>query len=280
MRFDLVARSVYVAVTNSITSLLSNAGIDAHEVDEIVYVGGSASLPGLDEHITVSGGFREDVESPFTRGTVVGGGIGDPTTILARGCATQAHLISEINDLELRAAFGKGGEVPIRATTKTLGVLLPSAGDDELGGTWVPVVQKETAIPARRAVRFDVELPASSSSIVLEVWESTESIRVDMINPPKPIYSDADEEEEEEEEEEEVEVKSKQVTKTTFLGSISLEAKLGVTTKGKTDMAGRTTTSLDVVFVVGADASLNVNVMEVGGENGASGVLVISGLDA
>ncbi|KXN86254.1 hypothetical protein AN958_10307 [Leucoagaricus sp. SymC.cos] len=268
LRFDLVARSVYVSITSSITSLLSSAGIDAHDVDEIVYIGGSTSLPGLDEHIIVSGGFREDVETPFTRGTVVGGGIGDPTIILARGCALQAHLISEITDDELRSAFNtKQSEIQVQAMTKTLGVLLPSAGNDELGGTWVPIVQKETPLPARRGVRFDVELP-SSNDIILEVWESTESIRIDKVKPPKPVYSDAEEDvpaEDEEEEEEEVEVKSKQTTKSNLLGLVKLNAKLGVTAK-------------DVVFVVGVDASLNVTAKEVGGKDGASGSLVVPGL--
>ncbi|KAF5346443.1 hypothetical protein D9756_010081 [Leucocoprinus leucothites] len=283
MLFDLVARSVYVSIT-SIISLLQEANVDPHEVDEIVYVGGSTSLPGLDAHIIVSGGFREDVETPFTRGVVVGGGVGDPTTIIARGCASQARLISEITDPELRAAFTANGEnVEIRATTKTLGMLLPSPTDkdDSLGGTWVPIIQKETTLPARRAVHFDVEL-SSSNEIVLEVWESTESIRIDKIKPPKPVYSDDEDntDEDEDEEEEEVEVKSNQTTKSSYLGLIRLTAKLGVTHRGKSEMAGRTTTTIDVTFIVGVDAGLSVSVKEVGareGLEGAVGTLQVAG---
>ncbi|KAF5346444.1 hypothetical protein D9756_010080 [Leucocoprinus leucothites] len=268
MRFDLVAQ----------------ANVDPHKVDEIIYVGGSTALSGLDEHITVSGGFREDVETPFTRGVVVGGGVGDPTTIIARGCASQAHLISEITDPELRAAFTANGEnVEIRATTKTLGMLLPSPTDkdDSLGGTWVPIIQKETTLPARRAVHFDVEL-SSSNEIVLEVWESTESIRIDKIKPPKPVYSDDEDntDEDEDEEEEEVEVKSNQTTKSSYLGLIRLTAKLGVTHRGKSEMAGRTTTTIDVTFIVGVDAGLSVSVKEVGareGLEGAVGTLQVAG---
>jgi len=55
----------------------------------------------------LSGGFSEDIERPFSHGTVVGGGVSDPMTIYARGCAFQAALISSINDsgVELREAF-------------------------------------------------------------------------------------------------------------------------------------------------------------------------------
>ena len=278
MRFDLVVRSVYSSITSSIVSLLESVKVDPHEVDEIVYVGGSASLPGLDEHIIVSGGFYDDIETPFTRGIITGGGVGDPTTILARGCASQAHLISEISDPELLATFTSDQErVEIRATTKTLGVLLPNGSNNELGGTWIPIVQKETPIPNRRTVRFDIEL-SSLNELLVEVWEVNQSIRTEKVELPKPVYSDNDEgtgaDTSEEDEEDEVEVKSKQIEKSAFLGSISLTAKLGMTHKGKSEMAGRTTTTVDVTFIVGIDAGLSVTVSEVGGE-GAMGSLEI-----
>ena len=109
MRFDMVVNAVYLAVASAVSALLADAGVDAHNIDEIVYVGGTTCLPGLDDCICLSGGFREEIETPFSRGTVVGGGVGDPTTILARGCAFQAALISSISDSEseLREAFSR-----------------------------------------------------------------------------------------------------------------------------------------------------------------------------
>jgi len=41
MRFGLVARPVYVSITNVITSLLTLSLIDPRDIGEIVYVGGS-----------------------------------------------------------------------------------------------------------------------------------------------------------------------------------------------------------------------------------------------
>ena len=67
---------------------------------------GATCLPGLDE-CGFSGGFREEIEKPSSRGTVVGGGIGDTKTILARGSVFQAALISSISgsEAELRETF-------------------------------------------------------------------------------------------------------------------------------------------------------------------------------
>ncbi|KAL4071231.1 hypothetical protein V8B97DRAFT_2007676 [Scleroderma yunnanense] len=73
----LIHNKVYTKVKELITS----ADIDLFDVDEIIYIKGSACLPGLDEMLLE--GFTESAITPFKAGTVVGVGVGDPTTILA-----------------------------------------------------------------------------------------------------------------------------------------------------------------------------------------------------
>jgi heat shock 70kDa protein 1/2/6/8 len=287
MRFDMVVRSVYEAVSSAVLKLLEGAAIDAHDVDEIVYVGGSTCLPGLDEQVVVAGGFREDVETPFMRGTIVGGGVGDPTTVLARGCALQAALVSSISNDgengELLKAFRRREQQEdthineVRATSRTIGILFPdpSADDKELGGTWIPVVRQETALPARRTVAFDVGL-TESKRFAFEVWEVKESIRVETVLPPKLENGDIDDgNEEEEEEEEELEVKHRVISKEVYLGAIEAEALLGIKVKGKTKDAGKWNTLVEVQFIVELDGSLKVDMKEIGGD-GATGSLRVS----
>ncbi|EAU87115.1 dnaK-type molecular chaperone bipA [Coprinopsis cinerea okayama7 len=250
MRFDMVASPVYGAIADAVISLLSDAGVDAHEVDEIVYVGGTASLPGLDEHIILSGGFNEDVQTPFARGTVTGGGVGDPTTVLARGCAIQAALINDLpqneESAEVVEAFHKPTKAnQVKATSRTLGLLFPSNAPEhsDLGGVFVPVVQKETALPVRRTVQFAVG--DSSRRVAFEVWEIKEGIRVEKIKG-EPLEDD-----DEDEEPEETEVKHKITSKEVLLGALELEASKAV----------------EVQFVVGIDGQLDVEARNVGGEN-------------
>ncbi|KAG6901663.1 hypothetical protein C0995_009444 [Termitomyces sp. Mi166 len=217
----------------------SSAQVDPHHVDEIVYVEGSASLPGLDETLKSTVGFHEEIETPFARGTVVGGGVGDPTTVLARGCAVQGALLVSIpNDeqhQELRAAYERGSKSnQVQATSQT-----------------------ETALPARRVVRFDVELAAEGEKkLVFEVWEVAESIRVEKVAPPA---IEADEEDEEEEEPEELEVKHR-VVKKAFLGAIQAEALLGIQTKGRSKDAGKWFTAIEVQFVIDVSGALSVDI--------------------
>ncbi|KAG6888494.1 hypothetical protein C0992_008397 [Termitomyces sp. T32_za158] len=280
MRFDLVARPIYTSIAHAITSLLLSAQIDAHDIDEIVYVGGSASLPGLDDMLQGAVGFRADVESPFARGTVVGGGVGDPTTVLARGCAVQGALLAGVprdaQHAEIHAAYERGGgsrRNEVQATGRTVGVLLPSADADAdagLGGTWVPVVHKETALPARRVVRFDVELGEGEGGnrFACEVWEVAESIRVEKKAVPAAVDAE-DEDDDEEEEEEEEEVKHRVVTKETFLGAIQLTAQ-----QGRRAAKKKLVTTVEVQFVIDVHGALSASVKEVGA-GGAAGSLSV-----
>ena len=277
MRFDMEALSIYKTVAAHVRALLTEAGVDAHHVDEIVYVGGSTCLPGLDEHLCLEGGFSDFVKTPFSLGTVVGGGVGDPTEIISRGCALQAELLFSLGprDAEVLKAFEKGSlwsEVSVSG--RTVGMLFPGtslSGDDfGLGGTWIPVLLKETPLPARRAVTFDVGLSDGRKVFGLEIWEVSEGVRVEKVAMRRADLSDEEEQDEEqdEEEEEEEEVKYKTVKKEQLLGSLEMEAKVGVKTKGHWG------TTVEVQFVAGKEGDIRLVVKEVG-QGGAMSDLVI-----
>jgi len=68
------------ASADSVVALLASAAI-AYEADVNVYAGGTTCLPGLDVCICLGEGFNE-IETPCSRGSVVGRGAGDPTTDL------------------------------------------------------------------------------------------------------------------------------------------------------------------------------------------------------
>jgi heat shock protein 1/8 len=131
LRFDMEAAPIYSGVVARANELLQRASLDWINVDEVVYAGGSACLPGLDAALAVH--LREDVITPFVTGTVAGGGVGDPTAVLARGAALQARLLAEISgadtDERIRGAFARESElVGVKATARCIGVLFPEAG--------------------------------------------------------------------------------------------------------------------------------------------------------
>lgn len=266
LRFDMEVRSVYDQVYARVRELVGGAGLDLYDVDEIVYVGGSASLPGLDE--TLAQGFPETLVTPFTAGTVVGGGVGDPTTIISRGCALQAKILATLpqnteEEREVRAAFASGSKwTNARATSKTIGMLFPEEGaEGPLGGQWIPTVLRDTVVPARRTLRFGVDLGEGEGekNVGFEVWEVKEGIKIDKVKPPKfEDEEDVPADEEEEEEEEEIEVKEKTVEKGNLLTALSFAAKAARQEKG------RWTTKVEVQFIVHDSGALEISAWEVG----------------
>ncbi|PPR04153.1 hypothetical protein CVT24_010713 [Panaeolus cyanescens] len=288
LRFDMIAAPVYAAVAAEVTKLLTSGEVtlDAHQIDEIVYVGGSTALPGLDQRLLVECGFREDIATPFARGVVVGGGVGDPTTVLARGCAVQAGCLWALvgsaskEDAELLESFSRHPEtkaakaLDVRATTRTIGVVFPGEvdGADEdsiekqVGGLFVPLILHETALPARRAVSLDVEVAeGSGAKVVAEVWEVEEGVKVEKIVIPR---DEEDAEDEDEEDEEDI-VKKPTLVKKSLLGVVEFAPKLAIkTAKGKgaasSRTQGKTYTRVQVVGVVGVDGKVDVDVEEVG----------------
>lgn len=283
MRFDMLASTIYGSVAKEILSLISAMSLDAHDIDEIVYIGGTACLPSLDERLQSVVNFRQDVETPFSRGTVVGG-VGDPTTVIARGCAMQAVLLDSMggtpDEDQLKASFVRGSTAgEVNATTKTIGILFPNELEEnkEMGGTWIPIVQKETALPARRTVSFEVGLTESSKRITFELWESTEGIKIEKVASQKPDPSSEDEGDDEDEVEE-IEVKHRTLTKDTFLGAIDTQAKLGIQTKGKGKNAGKWLTQVQVQIVVSQEGIVEVELRELG-DGGAVKFLKVGGAE-
>ncbi|KAJ7623461.1 Hsp70 protein-domain-containing protein [Roridomyces roridus] len=266
MRFDLLATPVYTAISKEIKSLLESISLDPYEIDEIVYVGGTACLPGLDSHLLTSVGFTEDVETPFARGTMGSGAIGDPTGLLSIGCAVQASLLLGIpeDSSDLLQVFEELEEA--KTTARTIGMLFPTASEDTngLGGMYISVLHKHTPLPARRIFEVEVTLSGGegdkATHFGLEVWEVEEGIKVEKGEPLPPL-EDADEDDEPEEPEE---VKTKTITKRAFLGPLSGETK-GTPVKDKAKK-GAYTAALQIEFVLGLDGVLLVEARDSKGE--------------
>jgi heat shock 70kDa protein 1/2/6/8 len=278
LRFDLEAAPIYRGVVARASELLQTAGLDWINVDEVVYAGGSACLPGLDAALAVH--LREDVITPFATGTVAGGGIGDPTTVLARGATLQARLMADINgaDEQVRKAFQRGSEMAgVKATARTIGVLFPEApkeGAGGLGGQWIGGIQTETAVPVRRTYALNVNLggPAEAGewTVGLEVWEVKEGIKIEKIKPTK--QDEGYEPGSDEEEEEEIEVREKTIEKETLLGSLAVRARLAW------KQGQNWQTSIVVQFLIGQDGKLEVSAYETGKDptqHGEKSVLVV-----
>jgi hypothetical protein len=274
MRFDMEAREVYNKVGQDVKALVQSAGLDLYDVDEIVYVGGTSCLPGLDESLMGLGFNENTIVTPFSSGTAVGGGASDPTTILSRGCVVQAKLLAEIaGEEELLKGFKKGSElVKVNATTKTIGMLFPEEQSETLGGQWIPAILKDTPLPCRRIYSFDVDLGGGEGDkkVGFEVWAAKESVKIEMVKAPALLDDDGNEiHDDDDDEEEETEVKEKIIEKESLLTSVVVVA------KGAKKEKGRWKTKLEVQFLLGNEG-LEVSAREIGQSSGVGEKVVVN----
>jgi heat shock protein 1/8 len=221
LRFDLEMRVVYAAILSKIDDLLKESGKERETVDELVFIGGTGSLPGLKEAVALS--FPETIRVG-RYGEDGGGG----NEVLAKGAAYQAKLIAAaLPDAEIEAlssAFKCSTNlIHASATAKNLVVAFVDANGKQL----VPVILSDTPIPVRRSVQVEVDIPSTGSNkeeeftLALEVWEAIDEVVVEKIQPPPREKTEDDQEEEEEEEEEPEEVRTKNLKAEKHLASFT-----------------------------------------------------------
>jgi len=137
-------------------------------------------------------------------------------------------------------------------------VIFPEEGAEEggLGGQWIPMILKETAVPARRIYTVDVDLGESNSEkIGFEVWEVKESIKAELIKVPPLEGEDEDEEESQETEEKERLIEKDGVA----LTSVTVPVKNGKKEKG------RWKAKIGVQLVVDEGGRVDITAWEVDG---------------
>lgn len=142
--------------------------------------------------------------------------------------------------------------------SRAIGVMLVSGDLDR--GVFIPLLEKETAVPVRRAGIFAT--PKEGGNVLIKVCEAERSIRISKLTP-KPAMngtqsdSDLDSDEDAEEDEETRDLIWK-------VGTVLAEASVkGVAKGGK----------VEVTVNVGGDLGVLVTAREVGGKGGVRGNL-------
>ena len=139
-----------------------------------------------------------------------------------------------------------------------IGVMVVS--EDVKKGLFTALVEKETAVPCRRAGVFAV--PREGGNVMVKICEGIREIKVTKKEKPKTNgkagseESDADSEEEEEEEESREKVWQ--------VGTVLAEAEVKEVSKGG---------KVEVTINVGADLGVQITAREVGGKGGVRGNL-------
>jgi molecular chaperone DnaK len=124
-KFDDLTRDLVEKTVGPFKQALSDAGIEAKDVDEIILVGGSTRIPAVQELVKKLGGGKEPNRSV------------NPDEVVAVGAAIQAGvLVGEVKDVVL------------------LDVTPLSLGIQTLGDMFTKLIDRNTTIPTRKSEVF------------------------------------------------------------------------------------------------------------------------------
>lgn len=191
LRFELVARPVFNAITAFVQSLIKKANLDVLDFDEVLLVGGSAFVPKVASTVAAIFDEKTDVIAPSTDVKAV-----NPNELIARGAALQASLISIYEQEEIEESQQAVATVAPHLT-KSIGVKV------EGGSEFVTIVEANTPLPFRTNATFPTALDAEA--VLIGVYEGEPEIVVEKLEKSK---AEADEEDSWSEDEEDEEVRS------------------------------------------------------------------------
>lgn len=233
MRLDMLASKVYDGVVSRAKEALSQAGLEAAQIDEVILAGGTARLAGLMDALQVL--FPEETSSTKISSAI------DSDQVIARGCALQAQSLAALSTQGETTERKHIADLPIKGTSdipdlsvpttsKAIGLVIPSPDLSKINGSapqaeksivdgklFVPIIAEKTPLPARRVVQL---LAPSSGSALLEFAEGEQHIHVEQLEAPEPDPEDEDDEPIEPEE-----VRTAIYKPSRTLGQLSVEAK-------------------------------------------------------
>lgn len=196
---------------------------------------------------------KTSIVAPSTSATAI-----NPSDLAARGAAYQASLIQEFDREDIEQSID-----PIVTVTphisNTIGVQLVSTEESAEDAVFRPLVNAETALPARRIAQYAV--PKEGGDVLVRVCEGAREIKVTKPEPKPKEEKEADEEADEDEdsdfdsEEEEEEIREVIWKVTKPIAEIAVK---DVKAGGK----------VEVMININSDLGMQITAREVGAKGG------------
>ncbi|KAL6713641.1 Hsp70 protein that interacts with Zuo1p [Lecanora helva] len=251
-RYEMLAGKVFGSFTRIIEETVRKADLDILDIDEVILSGGTSHTPRISQNLQKLFAPTTRIFSPSTLPTAI-----DPSTLAARGAAIQASLVQEFEKEDIEQST----HPMVTATPhlrNAIGVMVVS--EDVKKGLFTALVEKETAVPCRRAGVFAV--PREGGDVIVKICEGIRDIKVTKKEKPKTngkaASDDSDLDSDEEEEDEEIREKIWTV------GTVLAEAAVKDVKKGG---------KVEVTVNVGADLGVQITAREFGGKGGVRGNL-------
>ncbi|KAI5955047.1 SSZ1 [Candida jiufengensis] len=186
LRYELTARDALSKMTGFVEKVITKAGLEPLDIDEVLLVGGSSHTPKLASNISYLFPKTTNIIAPSTDSKAL-----NPSELVARGAALQASLIEQFDESEINESLQ-----PIVVNTQHLS---KSIGIKDAEGKFQPILVAETAYPIKKSIEVT---NGDSSSVLIQLYEGIRKIKETVIEVEK---DEDDSEEEDSDEEPEIE---------------------------------------------------------------------------
>ncbi|OPB38690.1 Hsp70 chaperone (BiP) [Trichoderma guizhouense] len=249
-RYEMVGRKVFEGFNRLVESVVKKAELDVLDVDEVIMCGGTSHTPRIATNFQSIFPESTVILAPATSTTAI-----NPSELQARGAALQASLIQEYEAADIEQSTHPA-VTTVKHISNAIGVVTVNAEGEDV---FTPIMQAETAVPARRTVH--IAAAAEGGDVLIKVVEGGTHIKVTRPEPKARVEEVPEDEDDSDFEDEEEEEKREKIWK---IGSPLAEAAIkGVSKGGK----------VEVTINVAGDLSVTVTAREVGGKGGVRGNL-------
>ncbi|KAL4980427.1 heat shock protein 70 family [Aspergillus desertorum] len=251
-RYELLSSKVFAQFTGLVEQVIKKAELDVLDIDEVIFSGGVSHTPKIAQ--LARGIFPEKTRilAPSTLATAI-----NPSELSARGAAIQASLIQEFETEDIEQSI----HPMVTATphlNKAIGVEFTSGDVVD----FLPLLNTETALPARRVAQYNV--PAEGGDVLIRVCEGSREIKVtkpeSKPKEEKPKAEDDEDESDFDSDDEEEDIR--EIVWKTEQPIAELAVK-GVKAKGK----------VELMIHINADLGLQITAREVGGQSAVRGAV-------
>jgi molecular chaperone DnaK (HSP70) len=260
-RFDMLGSKILAAVTRLVLSTVTEkAGLDVLDVTEVVLAGGTSHVPRVASNLASA--FPESIVwAPTTRpkDSI------NPSELAARGAAIQASLVAEFEPEDVKESC----HPVVTATPHTsqaLGVMTIIADSGEKG-LFVPIIDKDSSVPARRTKIFGV--PGAGGDVLIRLCEAKSNVITKVIekkveDKKAKVEDDDEDDSDDSDEDEDEEIREKKWT----VGKTIAEAAIHGAKKGS---------KVEVQINIATDMTVTLVARQVGAKGGVRGVVAGEG---
>lgn len=175
LRFELVARNVFSQMTEFVESVVTKAGLENLDIDEVLLVGGTSQSPKLASNLQFIFPQTTTVVAPSVDNKAV-----DPSEANCRGAALQASMVETFEEHEVKEAVN-ASIVNTHHLSKPIGI---KAAD----GSFIHLLAAETAFPIKKSIVVE----NCGENALVEVCEGERTIKETVVEAEK--FSDEEDE--------------------------------------------------------------------------------------